>query len=206
MYTDFINEEDAFVEAALAALPDYLNKENTRNLLTTHLERLKEIEVALVDLAEGRLLENAEGVILDEIGEQLNKPRNGLNDASYRSSLNIYQASMNNSGTRPDVNETLSSLFPDSSYFLYKGKNYRIDLYAKSECFEVDTLPEDIKDIFPVITHLRILELPLAGRPFGFDGDINSGGFASSTNRVYVDAGKFCRIVYTSDKDIHGHT
>jgi len=48
--------------------------------------------------------------------------------------------------------------------------------------------------------------LPLVGIPFGFDGDINSGGFASSTNRVYVDAGKFCRIVYTSDKDIHGHT
>ena len=91
MYTDFINEEDDFVEDAIAALPDYLNKENTRNLLTIHLERLKEIEVALVDLAEGRLLENAEGFILDEVGEQLNKPRNGLNDASYRSSLNIVE-------------------------------------------------------------------------------------------------------------------
>lgn len=206
MYTDFIYVEDDFVEAALAALPDYLNKENTRNLLTIHLDRLKEVEVALVDLAEGRLLENAEGVILDEIGEQLNKPRNGLNDASFRSSLNIYQASMNNSGTRSEANETLSSLFPDSSYFLYKGKNYRIDLYAKSECFEVDTLPDDIKDIFPVITHLRILELPLSGMPFGFEGDINSGGFSSSTNRTSIDSGKLCRIVYTSDKDIHGHT
>ena len=68
MYTDFINEEDDFVEAAIAALPDYLNKENTRNLLTIHLDRLKEVEIALVDLAEGRLLENAEGAILDEIG------------------------------------------------------------------------------------------------------------------------------------------
>ena len=45
MYTDFINEEDNFVEDAIAALPDYLNKENTRNLLTIHLERLKEIEI-----------------------------------------------------------------------------------------------------------------------------------------------------------------
>ena len=206
MYTDFINAEDDFVEAAIAALPDYLNKPNTQNMLRIGLERLKDVETALIDLAEGRLIENASGVILDEIGEQLNKPRNGLSDSSYRSSLNIYQASLNNSGTRSEANETLSSLFPDSSYFLYKGKNYRIDLYAKSECFEVETLPDEIKDIFPVITHLRILELPLAGFAFGFEGDINSGGFASSTNRVYVDAGKFCRIVYTSDKDIHGHT
>ena len=206
MYTDFINAEDDFVEAAIAALPDYLNKPNTQNMLRIGLERLKDVETALIDLAEGRLIENASGVILDDIGEQLNKPRNGLSDSSYRSSLNIYQASLNNSGTRSEANETLSSLFPDSSYFLYKGKNYRIDLYAKSECFEVDTLPDEIKDIFPVITHLRILELPLAGLAFGFDGDINSGGFASSTDRVYVDAGKFCRIVYTSDKDIHGHT
>ena len=122
MYTDFINEEDDFVEAAIAALPDYLNKENTRSLLTIHLERLKEVEVALVDLAEGRLLENAEGFILDEIGEQLNKPRNGLSDASYRNALSIYQASMNNSGTRTEVSETLSFLFPDSSYFYIKER------------------------------------------------------------------------------------
>lgn len=203
MQTDFINPLDDFVEAAISSLPDYLNQPNTVAMLEVELSRLLDLETAMIDLAEQRMLENAESYVLDEIGNQVNKPRGGLSDASYRSSLNIYQASLKSSGTRTECNYTLDSLFPDSSYFLYKGKNYRIDLYAKSECFDVETLVGEIVDIFPVITHLRVIELPLTGIPFGFKGDKSTGGFASSTNRVFVDAGKFSRIVYTTDEAIH---
>lgn len=198
----FIEPLDDFIEGALDALPDYINKPNTRKLLTIELERLQNLETAIIGLGEGRLLENAVDVILDEIGIQVGRYRGGLGDNAYRSAINIYQSSLKNCGTRTDVTAILDSLFPESSYFLYKGKNYRIDLYGKSKCFHINDLVGDIKDIFPVITHLRIIEIPLSGSAFGFEGDPTSSGFAATTNPDYTDAGKLCRAVYIADDEV----
>lgn len=203
MNPHFIDNLEDFIEGALDALPDYLNKPNTRKMLTIELERLETLENAIIALGENRLLENAEGFILDEIGTQVGKYRGGMSDNAYKSSINIYQSSLKNCGTRSDATAVLDSLFPESSYFLYKGKNYRIDLYGKSKCFNINDLTADIVDIFPIITHLRIIEMPLSGSPFGFEGDPSSSGFAGSTNRLYADAGKLCRTAYCVDDVIH---
>ena len=200
----FIEPLDDFIEGALNALPDYLNKENTRKLLTIELERLHSLENVIIDLGEMRLLENAEGFVLDEIGTQVGKYRGGLSDNAYRSSINIYQSSLKNCGTRSDVTDILSALFPESSYFLYKGKNYRIDLIGKSKCFNITDLVTDLVDLFPIIAHLRIMEMPLSGSPVGFYGDNSASGFAGSTNRAYTDAGRLCRTVYCVDTEVHG--
>jgi hypothetical protein len=111
-------------------------------------------------------------------------------------------------GTRTQIAESLSSIFSSSSsgWELYKGDNYRIDIYAQTPCFKLETVADDIIAMFPVITHCRIIETIPAVDSFGFVGDAMSSGFASSKDRNSTLSGALLRIAYTSDKDINGKT
>lgn len=204
MDTNFIVPLDNFVSEAIAELPDYLSQENNKKFLTIFLQRWKELEDIIIDVAEYRLLANAEGVILDEIGEQQNIYRNGMTDTEYRTVILIRQSSYGKSGTRPEVSEVLDALFSSTNWYMYKGTDYRVDVVASTPCMDLSTVVEDITEIFPVITELRIIESSPYSDCFGFDGDDNAFGFCSVDDRTERQAGALGGVVYTTQQAIHG--
>ena len=206
MDSNFIKPLDSFVDEVIGYLPDYLRKDNLVKFMTVFLGRLEALDLSFIQLAEYRLLVNAKGIVLDDIGTQMGIYRNGQTDDDFRTILLIRQAAAGKGGTRTQIAESLSNIFSSSGWELYKGDNYRIDIYAQTPCFELETVADDIIAMFPVITHCRIIETVPAVNSFGFEGDTISSGFASSNDRNSTLSGALLRIAYTSDKDINGRT
>lgn len=189
-----------FVQGGIDYLPgDFLKqKENLVTFLSVYLNRLQKIDEMLVNLAEGRLLANATYMNLDEIGRQLGIDRNGMDDASYRAQITILLASASKHGTRPEVIQTLRQLFGDGNFNTWKGENYRVDIHVLSTCFKLEDLLQEIVDMLPLPTHLRLIES--YGRAFGFSGDSETFGFSSvNADKTGSRQGGISRLVYTSD-------
>ena len=197
--TNYIKPLDDFVTNGVSLLPDYLKHDTLEAILTIFLNRLKVVEDSAITMAEFRLLANAEGTYLDEIGSQMNIPRNGQNDDDYRTILLIRQAAAGKSGTRSQVTDTLDSLFSSTDRSIYKGYDYRIDVYASTPCFELSSVVNDLIEIFPVMTNLRVVETEYSGSMFGFEGDDESSGFGSSNDPSSTEAGMLGKLVYSTE-------
>lgn len=197
--TNYIKPLDDFVIGGVSLLPDYLKHDTLEAILTIFLNRLKVVESSAITMAEFRLLANAEGTYLDEIGSQMNIPRNGQNDDDYRTILLIRQAAAGKSGTRSQIAITLDSLFSSTDWSIYKGYNYRADVYASTPCFELSSVVDDLIEIFPVMTNLRIVETEYSGNMFGFEGDDESSGFGSSNDPSATEAGMLGKLVYSTE-------
>ena len=206
MDSNFIKPLDSFVVEVIGYLPDYLRKDNLVKFMTVFLDRLEALDNSFIQLAEYRLLVNAQGVVLDDIGTQMGLYRNGQSDDDFRTILLIRQASAGKGGTRPQVEEALQNLFSTTNWSLYKGTNYRIDLYASSPCFDLVNISEDIVETFPIMTQLRIVETDYLNMGFGFEGDEDAGGFGSSNDESASEAGMLLKVVYITDKAVHGTT
>ena len=195
-----IHPLDNFVTDGIDYLPgDFLReKDNLVKFLTVYLERLKTVDQMLVNLAEGRLLENAGGVNLDEIGRQVGIERNGLSDMNYRAIITILLASTAKHGTRPEVIETLKQLFGEENFTTYKGDNYRFDINIFETCFEVETAIQEIQDMLPLPTYLRLVKSE--GIPFGFNNDQYALGFGS-VSVPRTGTGGLSSVIYTSEED-----
>lgn len=204
--SNFIKPLDSFVSEVINYLPDYLRKDNLVKFMNVFLDRLEALDNSFIQLAEYRLLVNAQGVVLDDIGTQMGLYRNGQSDDDFRTILLIRQAAAGKGGTRPQVEEALQNLFSATNWSLYKGTNYRIDLYASSPCFDLVNISEDIVETFPIMTQLRIVETDYLNMGFGFDGDEDAGGFGSSNDEAASEAGMLLKVVYITDKAIHGTT
>lgn len=204
--SNFIKPLDSFVSEVINYLPDYLRKDNLVKFMTVFLDRLEALDNSFIQLAEYRLLVNAQGVVLDDIGTQMGLYRNGQSDDDFRTILLIRQASAGKGGTRPQVEEALQNLFSTTNWSLYKGTNYRIDLYASSPCFDLVNISEDIVETFPIMTQLRIVETDYLNMGFGFEGDEDAGGFGSSNDESASEAGMLLKVVYVTDKAVHGTT
>lgn len=204
--SNFIKPLDSFVSEVINYLPDYLRKDNLVKFMTVFLDRLEALDNSFIQLAEYRLLVNAQGVVLDDIGTQMGLYRNGQSDDDFRTILLVRQAAAGKGGTRPQVEEALQNLFSATNWELYKGDNYRIDLYASSPCFELENIVDDIVELFPIMTQLRIVETDYLSMGFGFEGDEDAGGFGSSNDESASEAGMLLKVVYVTDKAVHGTT
>lgn len=190
-----------FVKEGFDYLPSgvFDNKENFQTVLRILLERLEFIDKKMVELAEMRTTLNAEDLILDEIGRQLGIYRNGLNDPEYRAVIMILTGNNSKSGTRADVISTLKQLFGEDGVTTYKGYNYRLDINIFNTCVEVPQILQQIIDMLPLVTHLRVVEND--GYPFGFDGDKQSFGFASVYDEQRYGPGGLPTLIYVSDDE-----
>ncbi len=190
-----------FVNGGIDYLPgDFLkSKENLVKILTVYLNRLKDVDDMLVKLSEGRLLKNATGLNLDEIGEQVGIPRNGLSDINYRAAIIILLASSAQHGTRPEVIQTLAQLFGEGNFTTYKGDNYRFDINISKTCFDIETSLQEIQDMLPLPTHLRLTSSN--GGPFGFAGDRTAFGFGSVHDPQNTGDGGLSHLIFVSDEE-----
>lgn len=188
-----------FVQGGLDFLPsDFLDdKERFVKTLTIFLERLKDVDEAMVTLAEYRTVAMAEGLNLDEIGEQLGVFRNGLTDQEYRAVIMILSGTSAKNGTRGEIIGTLKQIFGDEGFTTWKGHNYRVDINITNACFDVKNIMDQIIDMMPLPTHLRVVESE--GNAFGFEGDAETAGFSSEREIRDRGVGGIAGLVYTSD-------
>src|SRR5574343_508647 len=84
---DHIRIQENFVQDGLDYLPESLKKGNIQSIINIDLQRWKLLEGILYDLAINRLLSNATGIYLDDIGARYQIYRNGLDDDNYRATL-----------------------------------------------------------------------------------------------------------------------
>lgn len=196
---------DNFVQEGLDYLPgDFMKeKENLVKFLTIYLKRLAALDVAFVNLAEGRLLNNASGINLDEIGDQYGLKRNGMSDTNYRAIITILLATYARCGTREDVIGALAQLFGHGNFSTWKGDNYRVDINVNKACFDLEATIDEIEDMLPLPTHLRLTESH--GVPFGFNGDTTAEGFSSVADTIHgvpeKGNGGWASLVYTPDNE-----
>ena len=202
--TDFVDVNhvaplEDFVEGAHDYLPgDFLKKKNFLALLDTFIERLKKIDDEMVYMSEQRLITKAEGINLDEIGSQENIERQGLLDGEYRAKILILLSSAAKHGTRGEVISTLSQVFGKGNFTTYKGYNYRFDINISDPCFDVLTILNEILDMLPMPTHLRLTRS--IGFGFGFAGDQQAVGFGS-VNHPESGTGGLAHLLYVSDDE-----
>lgn len=196
-----IHPLENFVQGAIDYLPSdvFQSKEQFIAVFKIFMERLSFVDQKMAELAEYRTLAEAEGVNLDEIGLQEGIYRNGLNDPEYRAVIMILSGNNSKSGTRGEVIQTLKQIFGEDGVTTYKGQNYRFDINIFNTCVEIKEILDQLLDMLPMVTHLRIVESD--GYPFGFAGDAESAGFASvfDTNRTGV--GGCASLIYVSDDE-----
>ena len=84
---DHIQIKENFVQEGLDYLPEAVQKPNIQKVLQIDLERWKVIDDTLYQLAVRRLLSEATGIYLDDIGARFQIYRNGLDDDDYRATL-----------------------------------------------------------------------------------------------------------------------
>ena len=66
-------------------------------------------------------------------------------------------------------------------------------------CFELSSVVDDLIEIFPVMTNMRVVETEYSGSMFGFEGDDESSGFGSSNDPSSTEAGMLGKLVYSTE-------
>lgn len=198
-----IQKNPTFVEDYLNYLPEALRQELLSKFVQVEIDRFKLVDDTLYDLAVNRLISNASGIYLDDIGARIQVYRNGLDDNSYRSVLFLKTGEAQKHGTRPEIISVLRKLLGQYAITTYKGYNFRFDVAINSPCFDSKSTADYIVDFMPLVTDLRVV----AGQdiPFGFAGDDIAGGFGSVTGENNADEdhiGGFFSLVYKSNYDI----
>lgn len=102
------------VHVGTQRLSDNLSKEIIKEFLSVYLEEVFEIEEELVDLANQKSIQLAEGIWLDYIGKIVNVKRNGLNDEDYRHEL-FFKIAVNNADGTPNIIIDLVKTFTESA-------------------------------------------------------------------------------------------
>ena len=198
---DHIQIKENFVQEGLDYLPESLQKPNIQKILQIDLERWKVIDDTLYQLAVRRLLAEATGVYLDDIGARFQIYRNGLDDDDYRATLFLKTGEAQKHGTRSDIINVLYQLLGDGAIFTWKGDKYRFDVAINSPCFNLTTTANDIAGLMPLITDLRVVDG--MGVPFVFDEDPDGEGFGiSNYSGAPVSWGGLMFTAYTSTYDI----
>lgn len=201
---DHIQLNQDFVKNNLDYLPEALQKELLSKFISAELDRYKIIDDTLYYLAVNRLLANATGVYLDDIGARFQIYRNGLDDEGYRATIFLKTGEAQKHGTREDIIGVLQQLLGDGTIYTYKGNNFRFDIAITSPCFDTNTTAEDIANLMPLVTDLRVVDG--LGYPFGFDGDDDCGGFGSVADTGidfnFKEVGSFYSIRYQSFADL----
>lgn len=104
MSTTTPTQDMTYVQTGLSRLTSYLSNQPTlRAVLTSYLNRLQDVENALWQVIEARILANATGLMLDYIGGVIGQPRGVLADDEYRVAIKLRIQANHSNGTAEDV-------------------------------------------------------------------------------------------------------
>lgn len=136
-------------------LDQYRGKCRLEALLACYLRPVQQLEDAVWSVRLGRMIENAIGVQLDVIGRIVGRQRRGMNDATYRTWLNV-QIAINRSEGHPDDVIRVIALVED---------DFRLLEYFPAS-FDVEFRQT------PIVDPLILAEMVGATRAAGVDGAV----------------------------------
>lgn len=178
-------------------LSQFEESTNIQKLLSVAVSAFQDVERSTVELATGRLLTEAVGAQLDEIGGQLGVARLTASDEGYRTAIKVAGRSRNSAITRDALVELLGLLAGNSATDIYRGVAHYVDLTIISSCVSPELIGPQIQGVFPLNTKLRIVAKEAV--PFGFEGDDGSQGFgAYPVDNGYGDGGRMSGFLYAS--------
>ncbi len=161
-----IGVDDDFVTDTLSEYPDYLqSKEHFIKLAGWYAEQWKALDDEVVKLGYLRLLDNATGVLLDNIGSFLGVDRYDQADDSFRGRIKLRSLRQTTDGTRDEIINLLTIIFGGESPRVFKGDHGFVELTIPASCLSRSTLSEELEDLFPISTNLWLLERR-TGKPF----------------------------------------
>lgn len=125
-------------------------------ILSSHKEIL---DKAIIYLGKARLLANATGAYLDEIGDKLGVDRMSASDDQYRAILQLRAYRVASAGTRPDIISLFSKFsgLSEADVSTYVGKNKTFDVAFYEECLNSTTALDEIVKLFPVVSNYRLI-------------------------------------------------
>lgn len=162
---------------------------------------VQEIEDALFSVLDGRRLRVAEGVQLDNIGQEVGVQRRGSTDDQYRVLLGIREEVRQGAGTYGEVYDKLVRVTGDVNTRIISFPQRRVDVLLTARCLGASPSYTDLANLFPVNTNTSILvkgELS----SFGFSGNTNAAGFRSISQTSDPLSGHLVSLVYSKEQEL----
>lgn len=149
-------------------IEEFKSKENIVKLTYLISQEKSKIDQAMIYVAKFRLISTATGIYLDEIGEELGLPRDGLSDEEYRVILKIRAYRVASSGTRGDIIDVFSRFTgtDKDTISTYIGYYKTFDVFFYNQCLKSDYAIAELLKIFPIISSYRLGAK--SGTPLGF--------------------------------------
>lgn len=213
---DYIQVTDLEQKIKDLNLNQFKNSENINKLLSIFAALNLEEQQEWVALAEERILINAVGEQLDEIGRQLSLPRYSSTDGEYRTRLLLASKRRSADITRDEIVELIAIASGDEDPNVYLGEKHRVDVTVLAACISGEEGARELERYFPINTSLKVVGI--AGMYFGFGTNSNNSnpdainengryieyddkalGFGTTAERdTAVDAGRISSLVYTN--------
>lgn len=157
-----------FVEDGLNELPyKQTTRKNFFNLAKLLIERLDKVQNETVSLAYSRFLDLADGDMLDTIASNYFISRDGNSDDGLRSAIKLHALRQNTEPTRSDIVKILKIINNNNFIKIYKGYNNYIEVVISVDCLSLQELRNQLGDLFPINTNLKVCSIPTGALPFG---------------------------------------
>jgi hypothetical protein len=199
-----VRVEDRVERAKGLLLTQFKDKTNINKVVEALVEEIQELDNAVVDLQMFRTLDDAQGVNLTEIGNQLKVPRDNLGDEDYRTAIKVKVLRSKSAGTENDVAEVIRLLLSDPSATITKPHPYTVEIAAFLGCIgDTSAGIRQLSQFIPLNSNTRIIAKKsgvfcfAGGDGLGFSsyGGASGGKIASL---VYSDYGVSQRPNFTT--------
>lgn len=162
-YIEATNLEDYIKDLNLSQFQD-------SEMLNRFLEIMSDLnfrrQQELVGLAQGKILINAVGEQLDEIGRQLSLPRYSSSDGEYRTRLLLACKRRSADIVRDSLVDILAIASGDATPSVYQRGRHRVDVTVLATCIGGQEGAREIERYFPINTALKVIGT--SGVYFGF--------------------------------------
>lgn len=182
---NFIKSKDVVEESLFLDLKQFEERTVIDALISTVSTLKQKLYDQAVILSEGFLLDQATGVQLDIIGEELGIPRLGQDDITYRIFLQLASYKSKSVGTRPEIIDIVSRIVggPLDEILTYSGVSKSVDISLFLACFDSKTTTEELLETFPLVTSHRVVDRFGTGWVFNSENSPveqkNDSGFVS---------------------------
>lgn len=204
--TDVINplyKDPNFVTNTKNLLPtQFRNKQNISLITEWIAEEMSDAIDLVLEIPSRHIINTAEGVYLENVGNKLGIPRTSEDDDTYRNAILLATKGVSLNVTRDGIIELLKTVVADDDMIVYKSKPSFVDLNFYSGCAQNIQSLESFAEMFPLMTDLHISVRE--GVPFGFMDEAdttiptNIRGFGDDSEE-YPDDGHFACTVYTNE-------
>lgn len=193
----------------LANSNDYLidqfkGKRVIKALIDAVALEVQALEDASFSVLEGRLLNQAEGVQLDLIGQEMGVQRFSTEDDVYKVLIGIRREVRAGAGTYGQIYDKLFRVTGDTSITVTTNRQRRVDVVITARCLSATASYVDLSNLFPVNTSTSIIvKGPLPS--FGFAGNDTTSGFKSTIQASDPLAGHFTSLAYYKEKELRNN-